>query len=143
MIVDYCDIYLTDGICNQCQSNMALSENHKYCFASPSILSNTDTNCRQARLLDVPVCVACAAGYYWQDGYCKSCDSLVPGLGCLICSPYDEVECLVCAPGFYMNDKGECVVGNVDSFDPNSYSNEGVWVLYIEMLSVVWLNVSL
>ena len=121
-VIEFCEIYEADGICKQCEKNMALSENQQFCFVSPRILGSTDLNCRQSRLLDVPTCVTCAAGFYWQDGDCKSCSNLVPGLGCLICNPYDETKCLICAPDYYMNTQGDCVIANSDNFDPNSYS---------------------
>ena len=124
--VEFCIRYLNNGFCEKCDDNMALSEDFKSCFASPTILSNTDFHCNQAILLTHPVCVACNIGYYWEQGNCEPCGSLVPNLGCLLCDPSHNIDCLICMPGYFMNEKGDCIIVNKDEFDPDSYETTSI-----------------
>ena len=107
--IEFCDIYQDETHCAVCEDRRALSEAKDGCFASNFIMEKTDLNCAQSFLVSHPKCQICSFGYYWLNNECVQCKVLTPANGCMMCNPDDEFECLFCMPGYFQNNKGNCI----------------------------------
>ena len=112
--IEFCKEYIDKNHCNKCEDQKALSEAKDGCFASSFILKNTDENCGTSFIISHPQCDVCLFGHYWEKGKCKKCEYLTPASGCMMCDPNDQFKCLICMPGFFMNNKESCIRVAVD-----------------------------
>lgn len=79
-------------------------------------MGKTDTYCAVSYMRSLPKCEICDIGTYWYNDSCTSCLSLTPDSGCMFCDPNSEYTCLICMPGYFMNDNYQCIrIAIVDS----------------------------
>jgi hypothetical protein len=107
--IEFCLIFKDTQSCARCQSDMAISPDGKYCYASPDITSHVDANCSESYLSNEPLCNTCAPGYYFDKNNCVICENNMALNGCMYCDPENPDVCLMCLTNFYMNNKGVCV----------------------------------
>lgn len=95
-----CKKHLSGPFCSECEPNYALINNQ--CLQNP----NYDRNCLEFDATSE--CNVCAFNYYFKEDQCFKC--LTDSFKCLFCNPDTPDKCLLCRPGFFMNNEFDCVV---------------------------------
>lgn len=70
-------------------------------------LADADPNCASLAQLEQPQCSVCQVGYFLSADACAPCSKFSLDKGCLNCNA-DDTACLVCKPGFTMDNSGKC-----------------------------------
>jgi hypothetical protein len=88
-------------VCNSVDPSTCLICNTFYFYNDTSLTCqpNCSANCAACK---GTVCSACSTYYYVNatTGACQSCSNTPQ---CLTCNPTQPTQCLICAPGFYLN----------------------------------------
>ena len=111
-IIMGCEEYNSSQTCSKCVEGKFLDASKQICH-SKTIFgeNNPDANCNRGKKVERPICVRCKFGFYFDENEgCKKCGT---GDGCLFCEPNEEGEesCLMCKPGYWMDEEGNCNVG--------------------------------
>ena len=121
--IEGCDVYenLT-GKCSKCQTDLILASNKESCVEGDK---SSFGGCSILRYNSDPVCVACEAGYFFENGKCTSCIDQSYGDGCMFCDYADTGTCLICRSGYTMSKDKECKVNeNLISIIKNEIDGE-------------------
>ena len=132
--IEFCSQYRDATTCGRCQADMTISPDGNYCYASPDILKYVDDNCQESYLSNVPMCNACAAGYLFNKGACTPCKQNMAVSGCMYCDPDNLETCLVCASGFFMNNRGICIKIRI----PPVKTSASIFSALALMLAAIW-----
>jgi len=114
--ISNCITYDTATTCTNCTAGSILNVARTACnttFYSPYL----DPNCQSSVLLSQPNCVQCNPGAVFVNGTCAQCNTNPLSSGCYSCNPQNQTNCLVCAPNYYMNSRGECIA-NIGTQNP-------------------------
>jgi hypothetical protein len=95
------------GECRECLGGYMVSSDKKNCITNPNYDRNCDT------FANSYYCVVCQERHFVYKGQCVACQT--NELSCYLCDPSSPTRCLLCNPGFFMNQAGRCqiVVGYI------------------------------
>ena len=95
-MIKYCIYYSAPKVCIKCDSNHLLSFHKTECV---DLIENiVDPNCYEYEFKIIPICSGCSPGFYFEEDSCVRCPNTE---GCLQCDPFNDLECLICAPNYY------------------------------------------
>ena len=114
-----CLEYDSEKSCRVCGVGTALSKDKASCDSSTSTLSQIDTNCAHAQLMEEATCSACLPGHYFRNGVCAPCEEMSSDMGCYNCDPEQPTKCLICDEGYYMFDR-VCILNGELPPDPKT-----------------------
>ena len=106
--IEGCEAYTSADKCSKCVTGSALSQDNSLCLKTADVISLLDPNCSASKLTGEPICNTCKDGFFFQHGYCMSCNENEYEEGCMNCDPQDNEICLVCRSGYYMAENQKC-----------------------------------
>lgn len=90
------------GECRECASGYLMSSDKKSCNVNP----NYDRNC--LTFTNKYICIVCQERYYIHMGQCVACQT--NEVSCYFCDSSNPTVCLLCSPGFFMDQSGNCQI---------------------------------
>lgn len=102
-----CEAYAAATRCGRCFGGRVLSFDQTRCLSSQFYLSRADPHCNNNMVVSTARCNSCQPGFAFNSTGTE-CVRCTEGAGCLACDLRDPKVCLLCSPGYTMDETFGC-----------------------------------